>query len=193
MAGLATKTSIWLAALTAATNFLFTLLGLAVIARPGQARRPILLASLTTVILSLLLISLSFKILSSSWLGSVLAVTSLCIYLAGFAPGLGTLPWIINSELHPAWCRATALSLATATNWAANLVVSATFLSLAESLGRPATFLLYASLTSICSVILSLGLPETSGVRLEQTEQLFSAGPGGERGERYSLLSVSED
>ena len=191
MAGLATNTSIWLAALTAAINFLFTLVGLVVIAR--WARRPVLLASLTTVILSLLLISISFTLSSSSSLGSVLAVSSLCIYLAGFAPGLGTLPWIINSELHPAWCRATALSLATATNWAANLVVSATFLSLAESLGRPATFLLYASLTSICSVILSLGLPETSGVRLEQTEQLFSAGPGGERGERYSLLSVSED
>ena len=194
MAGLATNTSIWLAALTAGINFLFTLVGLVVIARWG--RRQVLLASLTTVILSLLLISLSFKILASSWLGSVLAVASLCIYLAGFAPGLGTLPWIINSELHPAWCRATALSLATATNWATNLLVSATFLSLVDTLGRPPTFLLYAALTSVCSVLLSLGLPETSGVRLEQTESLFSAGTRrerGERGERYSLLPVSGD
>ena len=191
MAGLATNTSIWLAALTAGINFLFSLVGLVVIAR--WTRRQVLLASLTTVILSLLLISLSFKILSSSHLGSVLAVSSLCLYLAGFAPGLGTLPWIINSELHPAWCRATATSLATATNWATNLLVSATFLSLVDTLGRPSAFLLYAGLTTLCSVLLGLGLPETSGVSLEQTESLFSAGRGGGRTERYSLLSVSGD
>ena len=110
MAGLSDTTSIWLTSLTAAINFIFTVIG--VIAITKMSRRRLLFTSLTTVIISLVMISISFQFISSS-VGSVLAVLSLCLYLAGFAPGLGTLPWIINSELHPAWCRARAVSLAT--------------------------------------------------------------------------------
>ena len=75
------------------------------------SRRKLLLSSLSVVILSLILISISFVLLNSypnSRGGSIMALLSLCMYLAGFSPGLGTLPWVINSELHPGWCRAQA-------------------------------------------------------------------------------------
>lgn len=83
--------------LTAAINFLFCGLGVYLITR--LPRRTLLLASLATVLVSLLAISLSFQFVESyanSSLGSVLALVSLCVYLAGFSPGLGTLPWVIN-------------------------------------------------------------------------------------------------
>ena len=188
MAGLNTNTSIWLAALTASINFVFTLVGLVVVSR--YPRRVVLLSSLTAVVLSLLLISLSFQILPGSSLGPVLAVCSLCLYLAGFAPGLGSLPWVVNSELHPGWARARAVSLATATNWLTNLLVSSTFLSLTASVGKPLTFLLYAVTTSVCSGLLAVWLPETRGVRLEETESLFS---GDGTAHTYSLLATSGD
>ena len=173
MAGLPDNISIWLASLTAAINFIFCVLGIFLISR--LARRTLLFSSVVIVVTALLSISLSFHFLSShsGSLGSVLALISLCVYLAGFAPGLGTLTWVINSEIHPGWCRARAISLATATNWAANLLVSASFLSLVDSLGKPTTFLLYAVLTALGGGILAAYLPETKGVSLEETEQLF--------------------
>lgn len=149
MAGLPSSTSIWLASLTSGINFLFCVLGMFIISR--LTRRTILFTSITFVTLSLISISISFQFISSSnssSLGPIMALVSLCLYLASFSPGLGTLPWVINSEVHPGWCRASAMSLATGTNWATNLLVSATFLSLVDRLGRPATFLLYAGLTA---------------------------------------------
>ena len=59
-------------------------------------------------------------------LGPGPTLAALCLYLLAFGPGLGPLPWTINSELHPPWCRASSIALATTTNWLANLLVSAT-------------------------------------------------------------------
>jgi len=174
MAGLPDTTSIWLASLTSSVNFISCVFGIFMISR--MTRRKLLLSSLSVVILSLILISISFVLLNSypnSRGGSIMALLSLCMYLAGFSPGLGTLPWVINSELHPGWCRAQAISLATATNWAVNLLVSSTFLSLVDRMGRSLTFLLYALLTILGSCILAKFLPETKGVSLEETEALF--------------------
>ena len=46
------------------------------------------------------------------------------------------MPWTVNSEIYPTWARSTGTSLATATNWVFNLIVSLTFLSLLESVGK---------------------------------------------------------
>ena len=96
MAGLPDNTSIWLAALTASINFISCVLGLFLISR--LSRRTFLFTSILVVVMALLCISVSFHFLSghSGSLGSVLALVSLCVYLAGFAPGLGTLTWVIN-------------------------------------------------------------------------------------------------
>jgi len=175
MAGVPDTTSIWLSSVTSSFNFLGTLVGLVLVAR--LSRRSLLFSSMAMVAMSLLAISASFQYISlhpSGITGPVLALLSMCLYLAGFAPGLGTLPWTINSELHPPWCRAEAISMATATNWIINFIVSATFLSLIDLLGRPATFVMYAVLTSVGAGVLYWYLPETKGVALEEVEGLFT-------------------
>eukprot|EP00090_Calanus_glacialis_P009982 TRINITY_DN18364_c0_g1_i1.p1 TRINITY_DN18364_c0_g1~~TRINITY_DN18364_c0_g1_i1.p1 ORF type:complete len:224 (+),score=44.23 TRINITY_DN18364_c0_g1_i1:79-672(+) len=175
MAGVPDTTSIWLSSVTSSFNFLGTLVGLMLVAK--LSRRSLLFSSMAMVVISLLAISASFQYISlhpSGNTGPVLALLSMCLYLAGFAPGLGTLPWTINSELHPPWCRAEAISMATATNWMINFVVSATFLSLIDLLGRPATFFMYAVITSVGAGVLYRYLPETKGVTLEEVEGLFT-------------------
>jgi len=191
MAGLPDSTSIWLASLTSSLNFLGTLVGLGLVSR--ISRRSLLFISTSLVILSLLAISGSFHYISShpsSNIGPVLALLSLCLYLAGFAPGLGTLPWTVNSELHPSWCRAEAVSMATAFNWVTNFLVSATFLSLVDLLGRPVTFLLYAVLTGSCMGVLYPCLPETKGVTLEEVDNLFVRSRGNNG---YSIIANRQE
>ena len=46
-----------------------------------------------------------------------LAIVALFIYIAFFAPGMGPLPWTINSEIYPTWARSTAIAIATYVNY----------------------------------------------------------------------------
>ena len=103
-AGAGSSLAIWLAAITAAVNFVFTLVGLKLVTI--WKRRTLLLTSLLLVSLALAATSISFITIES--LGPVPVLLSLCLYLISFAPGLGPLPWTINAELHPVWCRSTS-------------------------------------------------------------------------------------
>ncbi|KAE8737162.1 hypothetical protein FOCC_FOCC017376, partial [Frankliniella occidentalis] len=63
---------------------------------------------------------------------SWIAIASLVLFLVMFSPGLGPVPWTINSEVHPMWARGVSGSVATSCHWGFNLIVSLTFLSLVE-------------------------------------------------------------
>ena len=52
------------------------------------------------------------------------------------------------------------MGLATATNWIANLVVAATFLTLESAFSRPATFWLYGACAAVGFSALALFMPE---------------------------------
>ncbi|KAK8382803.1 hypothetical protein O3P69_011385 [Scylla paramamosain] len=71
-----------------------------------------------------------------------LCIMGLAIYLLCFSPGMGPMPWTINSEIYPGWARATCTSITTSINWTANLVVSLTFLTLTELLLKHGTALI---------------------------------------------------
>lgn len=54
--------------------------------------------------------------------------------------------------------------------WLANLAVSLTFLLLIHSIGKPATFWLYAGLCLAAIVFTAVFVPETKGKTLEEIE-----------------------
>ncbi|XP_021001952.1 proton myo-inositol cotransporter isoform X3 [Parasteatoda tepidariorum] len=98
----------------------------------------------------------------------------LMLYLFFFAPGMGCMPWTINSEIYPLWARGTCYSIATSTNWLCNFVISLTFLDLMQAITKYGAFYFYDSLAVIGFVWLFLMLPETKGVSLEDVEGLFN-------------------
>lgn len=106
---------------------------------------------------------------SYSWM----AILGLAMYLMFFAPGMGPMPWTVNSEIYPMWARGTANSVATAVNWICNLFVSMTFLTLTQELSRSGTFLLFAIIAILGLILLAMCLPETKGLQLEEVETLF--------------------
>lgn len=106
---------------------------------------------------------------SFSWM----ATAGLVLYLVFFAPGMGPMPWTMNSEIYPIWARSKGNSIATCVNWLSNLVISMTFLSLTEAITRYGAFYLYSSFAAVGIIFVALCVPETKGKPLEEVEELF--------------------
>ena len=93
--------------------------------------------------------------------------------LAVYSPGMGSVAWVLSSEVTPAPLRSAGLSAAATSNWLTNLLVSATFLPLLQSLSPAGTFWLYGALVLAGLVWGWLCIPETKGVPLEATEAML--------------------
>ncbi|XP_048335270.1 inositol transporter 4 isoform X2 [Ziziphus jujuba] len=105
-----------------------------------------------------------------------LAVILLGLYIICYAPGIGTVPWIVNSEIYPLRYRGTGGGIAAVSNWTANLLVSETFLTLTKALGSAGTFLLFAGFSVIGLTAIYFLVPETKGMPFEQVEKMLEKG-----------------
>ncbi|XVF87850.1 hypothetical protein PTKIN_Ptkin18bG0154200 [Pterospermum kingtungense] len=105
-----------------------------------------------------------------------LAVVFLGLYIISYSPGMGTVPWIVNSEIYPLKYRGFGGGVAAVFNWICNLIVSLTFLSLTKALGSSGTFLLFAGLCVIGLIFIYLFVPETKGLQFEEVEEMLKSG-----------------
>jgi sugar porter (SP) family MFS transporter len=158
-------------------NVLLTIVALRIIDRVG--RRPLLLYGLVGMVISLGVLGAAFLLAGSSSIVAWLAVISLALYVACFAIGLGPVFWLLISEIYPLKIRGRAMGVATMMNWGSNLIVALTFLSLLHSLGRSATFWLYAVIGIVAWFFVYRLVPETKGRTLEQIDASWhSVGKG---------------
>lgn len=105
-----------------------------------------------------------------------LVVLSMVAYLFAFGIGMSSVPWTLNAEIYPTHARSLGTSASTTTNWLGNVIISATFLSLAadRALGKAGAFWLYASIGVVGWLWLYGCMPETKGLTLEEIELLFA-------------------
>lgn len=101
------------------------------------------------------------------------ALLGLVLYLIFFAPGMGPMPWTVNSEIYPLWARSTGNACSAGINWIFNVLVSLTFLHTAEYLTYYGAFFLYAGFAAVGLLFVYGCLPETKGKKLEEIESLF--------------------
>ncbi|GAB5573670.1 proton myo-inositol cotransporter [Prionailurus iriomotensis] len=101
------------------------------------------------------------------------ALLGLILYLVFFAPGMGPMPWTVNSEIYPLWARSTGNACSSGINWMFNVLVSLTFLHTAEYLTYYGAFFLYAGFAAVGLLFIYGCLPETKGKKLEEIESLF--------------------
>ncbi|XP_042352669.1 proton myo-inositol cotransporter-like isoform X2 [Plectropomus leopardus] len=107
---------------------------------------------------------------SYSWV----VLVGLILYLAFFAPGMGTMPWIVNSEIYPLWARSTGNACSSGVNWIFNVLVSLTFLHVAQYLTYYGAYFMYAGLVVLAVLFVYGCLPETQGLQLEDIDNLFT-------------------
>jgi len=148
---------------------------LAIFLMDRVGRRPLLLTGVAGQIVGLAILGAAFQFQQLASFKSF-AIGGLVIYVACFAFGLGPIFWLMISEIYPLKVRGAAMSVATVANWATNLVVAVTFLTLVEVLGRPETFWLYGMIAVVAWVFFYFLVPETKGKTLEQIESHWRTG-----------------
>jgi SP family galactose:H+ symporter-like MFS transporter len=124
-------------------------------------RKPLLLLSLTGMILTLLAISIAFLTKSSS-LG-LISLFSLTLYTASFSIGLGPVMWVYLSEIYPRSIRGQAMSFAILMNWVGNYLVALVFLKLVNLWGPGIVFGIFAVISIFSFFFVLRFLPETKG------------------------------
>jgi len=149
-------------------NVVFTVIAMQLIDKVG--RRPLLLVSLAGMAVSLFVLGLAFSLPALSGSLGWIAVVSLMAYVGSFAVGLGPVFWLILSEIYPLRIRGKAMSVATAVNWSANLIVALTFLTLTQHIGKAYTFWIYGVISIGTWLFAFFLVPETRGRTLEDIE-----------------------
>ena len=96
------------------------------------------------------------------------------IYLAAFQPGMGAMPWTLNSEIYPLHARSLGMSVSAIVHWIANLLVSYMFLPWIDVVGTPFAFWTYAAFGVLGGGWLMWSLPETRRLSLEEIEETFT-------------------
>jgi len=154
-------------------NFLFAIPAIYTIDTFG--RRNLLLTTFPLMSAFLLLTGFSFWIPESNKSARVGCI-ALGIYLFGvvYSPGEGPVPFTYSAEAYPLYVRDLGMSLATATTWFFNFVLSITWPSLLAAFKPQGAFGWYAAWNIIGFWLVLLFMPETKGKTLEELDQVFS-------------------
>ncbi|KAM9536916.1 solute carrier family 2, facilitated glucose transporter member 10 isoform 1-T2 [Salvelinus alpinus] len=91
--------------------------------------------------------------------------------VSAYSIGFGPMTWLILSEIFPAAVRGRAFAFTNCFNWAANLIVTFSFLNVINVIGLSGTFLSYGLIGVGAVVFFYFMLPETKGKSLEQIDR----------------------
>ncbi|KAL8969850.1 MAG: hypothetical protein Q9183_001800, partial [Haloplaca sp. 2 TL-2023] len=139
-------------------------------------RRNLLLFTYPFLSLFLFFTGFSFWIPPETKRSARVACIAVGIYLFGivYSPGEGPVPFTYSAEAYPLYVRAYGMSLATATTWFFNSLLSITWPSLQTAFTIQGAFSWYATWNFIGFFLILTLLPETKGKTLEELDQVFS-------------------
>lgn len=179
-----------LSLIVAAMNAAGTVLGIYLIDHVG--RKKLAISSLSGVIVALAILSGAFiagQSSSTDGLHGWIAVIGLALYIAFFSPGMGPVPWTVNSEIYPEAYRGICGGMSATVNWVSNLIVAQTFLSLAEVAGTGPTFLILAGIAVLAVLFVVMYVPETQGLTFEEVERIWKERAWGRDSNTETLLA----
>jgi major inositol transporter-like SP family MFS transporter len=135
-------------------------------------RRPLLLTGFIGVAVGHLFLALSF-LLPESTFRSYLILAAMLIVVAFVQTFIGTLVWLLLSEIFPMTIRGFAMGIAVFVLWTVNAAISFAFPPLVAALGATLTFGLFALINTGSIIFVFKFAPETRGRSLEELEDNF--------------------
>ncbi len=168
-AGLGQSSALLANAGIGAVNVAMTIVAVRLLDRAG--RRPLLIRGSAGMAVGMSAAALAFA--GGTHLTgarAAVAIAALVVYTGSFAIGLGPVFWLMISEIYPQRVRGTAMGVASLANWAANFLVTISFLTLLSAIGGTGVFSLFAVLTLVAIWFFVRRVPETKGRSLQAIE-----------------------
>lgn len=158
----------WGTVIIGLTNVLATFIAIYLVDKWG--RKPILILGFTVMAISLGAVALLMS-MNPTGILSYVAIGFVLLFIVCFAFSAGPLIWVLCSEIQPLSGRDFGITCSTGTNWIANMVVGASFLTLLSTFGTSTTMLMYAGFCVVSIIVTIFFIPETKGVSLEHLEK----------------------
>ena len=134
----------------------------------------------------LVLLGLAFHFGASSWGLGVLVI--LLVYIGCYSLSISPLFWLMTAELFPNRLRGYGASSATVANWSANLLITLTFLSAVDALGKDVVFWIYAAVRRSRNRVRALLHPGDQGPCAGGHRRVLDRGPRMARARPRDLL-----
>jgi MFS family permease len=136
-------------------------------------RRPLLLWGIALMILSLAALALTSAWVNQSVLASKFVILELMLLVTAYQVGFGPISWLILTEVCPLRVRGNMVGLGVSTNFAFNVVATATLPVLSSALGMSGLFGIYSIVALLSFLFVYSYVPETKGKTLEEIEVLL--------------------
>lgn len=137
-------------------------------------RKALLYIGLTGMAVTLVFLGAMFGLGASQF--GILVLIDVIAYIAFYSFSIAPVFWLMSAEVFPNRFRGAGASWSSAFNWAADLSVTISFLTLVSSLGKMHTFWLYALIAVAGLFFVRLIVPETKGRPLENIEGYWRNG-----------------
>ncbi|MDU3077675.1 MAG: sugar porter family MFS transporter, partial [Mixta calida] len=169
-----TKEQMWGTVIVGLINVLATFIAIGLVDRWG--RKPTLTLGFLVMAAGMGVLGTMLHIGIESQGAQYFAIAMLLMFIIGFAMSAGPLIWVLCSEIQPLKGRDFGITVSTTTNWIANMIVGATFLTMLNTLGNANTFWVYAGLNILFIILTVMLIPETKNVSLEHIERNLMSG-----------------
>lgn len=164
-AGLGSSSALLTSAGIGLNNFLFTLIGMALIDRLG--RKQLMYIGSFGYIISLTLVALSFFL---GWKGLSVPVF-LFVFIAAHAIGQGTVIWVFIAELFPTHLRAPGQAFGSSVHWVLAAAIPSLIPFLFSTVGAGVVFAFFAIMMVGQLLWVRFKMPETKGISLEEVSR----------------------
>ncbi|MCG2462366.1 D-xylose transporter XylE [Flavobacteriaceae bacterium F89] len=166
--------ALWQSVIVGLANMVFTIIAIEKVDLFG--RKPLMLIGALGMTISMGLMGFAFF----AGFNGIYILVFMLLYISFFAMSWGPVTWVLIAEIFPNEIRARAMSIAVASMWVSNFLVSQTFPVLdknpylAEKFNHGFAYWVYAAVSLVAFLFILKKVPETRGKTLEEMEEFWN-------------------